>query len=245
MSKNKDGSDRKDRENTRTSDFFTKHEDEATAIGHVFGNHLQDARLENGYTQKSFANAIGMSENTYKKYEGGNYQQDRPYFINFLAKKLNVSADYLVGLSENEHPDYDEMIQKTGLSSDSIAMLCHLNNIDDENVDDDTIKYNGYMDFMNCFLGNKTSTELFFQSLLPSIHALSNACEGEEISTRMQHIMAAQITDLIYEYIYKVVIPSFYEQYNTGNFSPVNPEQYLTDEDAVKASKKKSKKRKG
>ena len=61
----------------------------------------------------------------------------------------------------------------------------------------------------------------------------------------MQHSMAAQITDLLYEYIYKVVIPSFYEKYNAGNFSPVNPEQYLTDEEAVKASKKKSKKRKG
>ena len=94
-------------------------------------------------------------------------------------------------------------------------------------------------------MGNKTSTELFFHAFLPSIRTLADACEGEAPSTRIQHSMAAQITDLLYKYIYKVVIPSFYEQYNTGAFNPVDPEYYLTDKEALNDSKKKRKKRKG
>ncbi len=245
--KKKDGSDRKDYDNSkRRSCFFSAHKEEAEKAGFAFGEHLKAARKNNEYNSgERFSQEIGMSYNTYKAYEAGTYNKNDVFFIKFLSEKLNVSADYLIGLSDNMHPDYDEVIQKTGLSSDSIAMLCHLNNIDDENVDDNTVKYNGYMDFINCFLGNKTSTELFFQAFLPLIHDLSNACEGEEISTRMQHTMAAQITDLIYEYIYKVVIPSFYEQYNTGTFNPVDPKLYLTDKEAVKASTKKRKKREG
>lgn len=238
MSKNKDGSERKDRKDTRASGFFTNHEKESNEIGIKFGKHLQDARYDNGYTQISFAKEIGMSENTYKKYEGGSYQQDRPYFIYYLAQKLNVSADYLVGLSDNKHPEYDEVIQKTGLSSDSIDMLQKIRQ------EDGGDEYIGYMDFINCFLGNKASTELFFHALLPLIHTLSNACDGESYSTRMQHTMASQITDLIYEYLYKVVIPSFSEQYNKGSFTPVDPKKYLTDKAAVKASKKKKRKKK-
>lgn len=224
MSKNKDGSDRKVRKSTRESGFFKDNENEVNEIGRTFGSRLQAKRLEAGYTQQSFADKIGMSKDTYKGYDQGNYQPEKPFLIYFLAKEFGVSADYLVGLSDKEHPDYDEVIKQTGLSSDAISELKKLHTIDGGDVQ------TGYMDFINCFLGNKECTDIFMQGLLPMIRELSEACADGYPSERMQHIIATGMTDHIYDYINKVVIPSFYQQYNKGSFTPIKPSEYIPDE---------------
>jgi transcriptional regulator with XRE-family HTH domain len=223
MSKNKDGSERKVRKDTRKSSFFRKYEDECDNIGRIFGDHLSLARISKGYTQASFSTEIGMELNTYRKYEQGVYRVEDPFFINFLAQKLDVSADYLVGISENTHPDYDEVIKKTGLSPDSISMLQNMHNSDDS---EDSLTHNGYLDFINCFLGNQNSTELFFHGLLPQIRELSELLTDNS-SLRLEHMLETEITDYIYEYLIKVVVPSFKEQYATGHFNPIDSAAYV------------------
>ena len=72
-------------------------------IGCEFSCRLKDAIEKNGLTQKQFAEIMGVSEVTISRY----VTENRYPSIDRLAKicrHLGVSADYLLGLSEeNEY----------------------------------------------------------------------------------------------------------------------------------------------
>ena len=67
---------------------------------------LAALRKQLGYSQKEFAQKIGIPSNTYNQWEKGKRQPDIQTIID-LAKSFNVSVDYLIGredlklLSEN------------------------------------------------------------------------------------------------------------------------------------------------
>ena len=63
-----------------------------------FGEHLRKIRISKNLTQKQLASLIGSTERGIQRYESG---ERKPNFdaIIALCNALEVSADYLLGLS--------------------------------------------------------------------------------------------------------------------------------------------------
>ena len=63
------------------------------------GKKLKDARKNAGYTQREVAEKMFMTQQQYSRFENGifelNYEQ-----LSFLCKLYDISADYLLGITE-------------------------------------------------------------------------------------------------------------------------------------------------
>jgi len=62
---------------------------------------LKSLRKENGYTLKQVSNLLGITLSCYSNYEQG-IREPSIDVIKKICKLFNVSADYLLGLSEIE-----------------------------------------------------------------------------------------------------------------------------------------------
>ncbi len=65
-----------------------------------FPTKLKETRIKNKYSQKQVAEGIGISETLYQKYEYGKTKPAYDVIIK-LCNYFNVSADYLLGLSND------------------------------------------------------------------------------------------------------------------------------------------------
>ena len=65
-----------------------------------FKDKLREQRIEKGLTQKEVAELLGLSKTCYAGYEQGYREPDFKTLIR-ICKLFEVSADYLLGLSEN------------------------------------------------------------------------------------------------------------------------------------------------
>lgn len=61
---------------------------------------LKEVRNKHHYSQKQVAEGIGISETLYQKYEYGKTKPAYDVIIK-LCKYFNISADYLLGLSND------------------------------------------------------------------------------------------------------------------------------------------------
>lgn len=74
----------------------------------TFGHRLRKARMLRGYTQPEVAQSVGIALRTYQKYEQGTRSPSFDLLAD-LCRRLEVSSDYLIGLSdENEGSDVEE-----------------------------------------------------------------------------------------------------------------------------------------
>ena len=64
----------------------------------ITSERLQELRKARGYSQQDVAKLIGVGRTTYLKYESGDNRPTRK--LNELARLFNVSADYLIGLTD-------------------------------------------------------------------------------------------------------------------------------------------------
>lgn len=64
----------------------------------ITSERLQELRKARGYSQQDVAKLIGVGRTTYLKYESGDNRPTRK--LNELARLFNVSADYLLGLTD-------------------------------------------------------------------------------------------------------------------------------------------------
>lgn len=85
---------------------------------------LKKLRKDRNATQKEVSQAIGADQQTLRRYESGERKPDTEMLLR-IAKYYNVSADYLLGLSENStvEPDMKAAVKCTGLSEKSIEKL--------------------------------------------------------------------------------------------------------------------------
>lgn len=68
----------------------------------AIGTRLRSIRKEKNMTQYEFAMLLGMKRDAYARYEiNGSIPTVRGLYT--MAKVLNVSADYLLGLTDEEH----------------------------------------------------------------------------------------------------------------------------------------------
>lgn len=70
----------------------------------TFGNRLREMRMRNGYTQPQLASEIKVALRTYQCYEQGTRRPSFDLLVS-LCKILNVSADYLLGLTDEVSSD--------------------------------------------------------------------------------------------------------------------------------------------
>lgn len=67
----------------------------------IFGERLTAARKRMGYTHQYLADVLGVSRSMISKYENGVTLPQMDHAA-LLAKTLNVSLDYLMGLKDEE-----------------------------------------------------------------------------------------------------------------------------------------------
>jgi len=63
------------------------------------GKRLKECRKSNKLTQREISQQLGIVIQQYQTYESGRYQLDYEKLVK-VCKILNVSADYLLGISE-------------------------------------------------------------------------------------------------------------------------------------------------
>ena len=68
-------------------------------LNYEFGKRLKECRKENDITQKEMSDMIGVVLQQYQRYESGKCQMDYEKLIK-VCKILNVSFDYLLGITE-------------------------------------------------------------------------------------------------------------------------------------------------
>lgn len=63
------------------------------------GERLKEAHKTAGYTQKAIAVELRMTQQQYSRFENGIYELNYGQIF-FLCKKYDISADYLLGLTD-------------------------------------------------------------------------------------------------------------------------------------------------
>ena len=82
-------------------------------------------------TQEEFGNRLGLSRNTIAQYLNGHRIPDS-ITLKQICERCNVSADWLLGLSDVKKPDTDlkAVCEYTGLSEEAVNQLHSLNKTD-------------------------------------------------------------------------------------------------------------------
>jgi transcriptional regulator with XRE-family HTH domain len=82
---------------------------------------------ENNLIDKEFATLTGIPKSTLNGYRNGNSEPKLDAIVK-LAKGMNVSTDYLLGIKKSKSPNYgiDYIIEKTGLSEEAVENLIRL-----------------------------------------------------------------------------------------------------------------------
>ena len=76
-----------------------------------FGERVHLMRRRRKMTQKELGEAIGVSKTTIFRIESGEFS-DASQQIALMARALNVSADYLLGLQDEPEPLEPEPVEK-------------------------------------------------------------------------------------------------------------------------------------
>ncbi len=85
---------------------------------------IKTVRKEKGFTQKQLAEILGVATGTLQQYELGKREPSFETLV-ILAKKFRVSADYLLGISDNPSPSIEKqaICDYTGLSLSAVENL--------------------------------------------------------------------------------------------------------------------------
>lgn len=95
------------------------------------GDRIREARNSKGLTQKQLGDLSATSEITIRQYEIGK-REPRAEQLCLIAKALDISADYLLGLSPEPCSNIDdsEICIRTGLSVEALTKLRWLNGVE-------------------------------------------------------------------------------------------------------------------
>lgn len=74
----------------------------------VLSKRLIEVRKNNGYTRKRLAEELNRPYRTITNYETGEHEPGHKYLIE-IAEKFGVTADYLLGLSDDPRKTSDEI----------------------------------------------------------------------------------------------------------------------------------------
>ena len=74
------------------------------------GERIRTRRLALGWTQEELARRLGVRQNVISRLESGTVQSPSVTLIRRLARTLNVTADYLVGMYDDEPDDAGTLV---------------------------------------------------------------------------------------------------------------------------------------
>lgn len=77
-----------------------------------FKNIFKNLRIQNGYTQDTLADALGLSRSTVSMYENGNREPDFET-LEKIADLFNTDIDYLLGRTKNTTAPVPERLNKS------------------------------------------------------------------------------------------------------------------------------------
>lgn len=87
----------------------------------MIADRIREARKNAGHTQASLAELIGIHYKNISRWEAGEYTPEVENLM-LLAKALNVSADYLLGLSD----DPKRAARESDFSQDEVEIIMAL-----------------------------------------------------------------------------------------------------------------------
>ena len=163
----------------------------------TFGGRLSQILQEKGITRKSLALDAKISEQSIGHYINEKRKPDCD-IVSQIAMALNISADYLLGLSEV--PTRNETIQginmETGLWEDAISRLRVEKFADDNEI----------CDFISYLVVNPRISELIAAVKGKNIFAaypksVTIDVEGKDYSTDMKALFKMIVSDLFFEII--------------------------------------------
>lgn len=93
----------------------------------TFAKRLLELRLKHNLSQTKLAEDIHTTRVTISHYESEKRRPDCEIIVS-LCKRLNVSADYLLGLTNTENQEYAEIAQTTGLDENAIVYMKNATN---------------------------------------------------------------------------------------------------------------------
>lgn len=93
-----------------------KKEKAVELVEQTFGERLEQVLLESGIAKKVFAESIGIAPNTLSGYLKGAHLPDLLTFT-IICRKLDVSADYMLGRTENRNVDRKHTRRESDLLS--------------------------------------------------------------------------------------------------------------------------------
>lgn len=67
-----------------------------------YNERMRELRQDNDYSQQKIADMLGIAQTTYSQYELDKRPMPIEYLV-ALCKFYNVSADYMLGLSNKKH----------------------------------------------------------------------------------------------------------------------------------------------
>lgn len=120
-------------------------------------------------SQKEFSEFVGITRPTVGFYENGDRIPDAE-IISKICKRCNVSADYLLGLSEEKDLDavVQEVYRSSGLSAAAVSKLKEQRNIWSKDAE----KRNGMIDLF--LIVNKIIENDYFWAMATQIRALAH-----------------------------------------------------------------------
>lgn len=77
----------------------------------IYGFRLKQTRLSQKKTQAEYASILGMEQPNYQRLEQGKLDIKISMLIN-ICTKLNLSADYLLGLTDSNNPYFKIIVQE-------------------------------------------------------------------------------------------------------------------------------------
>lgn len=119
----------------------------------LFPSRLRELRKEKGVSQDQLSKELGVSKSTIGLYETGDTLPDAKT-LRDLAVYFDVSADWLLGLTDIKDPDVDisSALQRLGLTDDTAYMLFGIKNAQTEGkVEDIRLLSHTLNDFLSCW----------------------------------------------------------------------------------------------
>lgn len=200
--------------------YYIQNEKRIDELSNSFIRRLVSARKAKGYTQEKLADLMGLTKPAIRKYEQGQSLKKNNFTLKHLAETLEVSTDYLLDVKINNDSDLDDITKKYGLKEEALKVLSSIHRDEGGEIQ------HGYMDFLNCFLGNGDITYEFiaeYARLTKQKYKAPTKSLKEDITYQMNKVMTS--------YIDQVVLPSFEELYETGTYTVHPLEKYLHDTD--------------
>lgn len=164
------------------------------------GQRIIELRKNAGYTRTDFANKLGIPYTTLRNYENDEREPGHNFLI-AVAKELNVSIDYLLGISEDKQSNSNYKIDLSSSEQAHIIKYRQLNADGQNKVDEyttDLVDSGKYASEENINTEDKAASVTDFKPANKGkvLHGRAVAFGGATLKTEIDEDTAREIAEL-------------------------------------------------